>query len=144
MASRAGRSAPSRTDDQRIADALALLSQATAVPERRAVDDPPWLMAYRDGHGAVTVSCGGKAPRAARRVRTAVSGLCDAVGLPSLYSALYVERVTERILRVWNDDNAEILMLVDGVGTFYLADWIEDMIDLRDELDRLFGPGPRR
>jgi len=35
-------------------------------------------------------------------------------------------------------------MLVDGVGTFYLADWIEDMIALRDELDRLFGPGPHR
>lgn len=126
-------------DGRRIAAALTTLSQATNVAERRTRDDPPWLMAYRGGDGAVTVGCGGRTPRAARRIAAAVTGLCDAVGLPDLFSVLYVERLSERILRVWDDDNAEMLALVDHAGTVFLADWIEDLVRLSGEIDCLFG-----
>ncbi|MFP5512720.1 MAG: hypothetical protein ACLGJC_06535 [Alphaproteobacteria bacterium] len=129
-----------RADDRRIATALTTLSQATNIAERRARDDPPWLMAYRGGDGAVTVGCGGRTPRAARRIAAAVTGLCDAVGLPDLFSVLYVERLSERILRVWDDDNTEILALVDHAGTVFLADWVEELGQLSGEIERLFGP----
>ena len=112
----------------RIHEALGDFALAVDIPETEPLD-APWLVVFRDGYGAVTVSCGGTPPRAAAEIAAAFGNLCTACGLVSLCSALYVERGSdERVLRVWDDDNQPLFEdTIGGLALAQITDLLEDL-----------------